>query len=74
MKPSMASDIWSDSDVSLMGTFLYYIDEDWENLHAMLIGCTGFTGERQLWRIASLRLCQTMSLNNIVLPHFLILD
>ena len=46
MKPSMASDIWSDSDVSLMGTFLYYIDEDWENLHAMLIGCTGFTGEQ----------------------------
>ena len=29
-----------------MGTFLYYIDEDWENRHAMLIGCTGFTGER----------------------------
>ena len=28
----------------------------------------------QLCRIASLRLCQTMSLNNIVLPHFLILD
>ena len=47
MKPSMASDIWSDSDVSLMGTFLYYIDEDWENLHAMPTGCTGFTGERQ---------------------------
>ena len=46
VKPSMASDIWSDSDVSLMGTFLYYIDEDWENPHAMLIGCTGFTGER----------------------------
>ena len=46
MKRSMASDIWSDGDVSLMGTILYYIDEDWENLHAMLIGCTGFTGER----------------------------
>ena len=29
-----------------MGTFLYYIDKDWENLHSMLIGCTGFTGER----------------------------
>ena len=26
VKPSMASDIWSDSDVSLMGTFSYYID------------------------------------------------
>ena len=26
VKPSMASDIWSDSGVSLMGTFLYYID------------------------------------------------
>ena len=29
-----------------MATFLYYIVEDWEDLHAMLIGCTGFTGER----------------------------
>ena len=46
VKPSMASDIWSNSDVSLMGTFLYYIDDEWDGLHAMLIGCTGFTGAR----------------------------
>ena len=47
VKPSMASDIWSDGDVSQMGTFLYYIDDKWEGLHAMLTGCTGFTGARQ---------------------------
>ena len=46
VKPSMASDIWSNSDVSLMGTFLYYIDDEWEGLHAMLISCTGSTGAR----------------------------
>ena len=46
VKPSMASDIWCDSDVSLMGTFLYYIDDKWEGLHAMVIGCTGYTGAR----------------------------
>ena len=46
IKPSMASDIWSDGDVSLMGTMLYYIDADWTGLHAMLIGATGFSGER----------------------------
>ena len=45
IKPSMASDIWSDSDVSLMGTMLYYIDANWTGLHAMLIGATGFSGE-----------------------------
>ena len=43
---SMASDIWSDSTVSLMGTCLYYIDANWEGLHEVLIGCIGFTGER----------------------------
>ena len=37
VKPSMASGIWSDSDVSLMGTFLYYIDEDWENLLSLSV-------------------------------------
>ena len=47
VKPSMASDIWSDGDVSLMATFLYYIDDEWEGLHAMLTRCTGFTGARQ---------------------------
>ena len=30
VKLSMASDIWSDSDASLMGTFLYYVDDEWE--------------------------------------------
>ena len=28
IKPSMASDIWSDSDVSVMGTMLYYTTVD----------------------------------------------
>ena len=46
IKLSMASDIWSDGDVSLMGTMLYYIDTDWRGLHAMLIGATGFSGKR----------------------------
>ena len=45
IKPSMASNIWSDSDISLMGTMLYYIDADWTGLHTMLIGATGFSGE-----------------------------
>ena len=45
IKPSMASDIWSDSDVSLMGTMLYYIDANRTGLHTMLIGATGFSGE-----------------------------
>ena len=46
IKPSMASEIWSDSDVSLMGTMLYYIDGDWIGLHAMLICATDFSSER----------------------------
>ena len=34
VKPSIAADIWSDSSVSLLGTMLYYNDENWEGLHA----------------------------------------
>ena len=45
-RPSMASDIWSDSHCSLMGTILYYISDDWLTLDSMLIGATGFSGER----------------------------
>ena len=48
VKPSIASDIWSDSDVSPMDAFLYYIDDEWEGLHAMLIGCTGPNGARHI--------------------------
>ena len=51
VKPSIAADIWSDSTVSLMGTCLYYIDKDWLGLHEVLIGCTGFTGERHTGEI-----------------------
>ena len=46
IKPSIASDIWCDNDVSLMRTMLYYINADWTGLHPMLIGATGFSGER----------------------------
>ena len=46
IKPRMASDIWSDSNVSVMGRMLLCIDADWTGLHAMLIGATGFSGER----------------------------
>ena len=45
IKRSMASDIWSDSDVSLMGTMLYYSDADWTGLYAMLVRATVFSGE-----------------------------
>ena len=30
VKPSIAADIWSDSSISLLGTMVYYIDENWE--------------------------------------------
>ena len=46
IKPSMASYIWSDIDISLMVTMLYYIDTDLTRLHAMLIGATDFLAER----------------------------
>ena len=46
IKANMASDLWSHSDASLIGTLLYYIAADWTGLHTMLIGATGFSGER----------------------------
>ena len=46
IKANMASDLWSDSDASLIGTLLYYIAADWTGLHTMLIGATSFSGER----------------------------
>ena len=42
IQPSMASDIWSKSETSLMGTMLYYIDDYSTMLHAMHIGASGF--------------------------------
>ena len=44
--PSMAADIWSDSTISLMASILHFIDEDWKQIHEVLLNCTGFTGER----------------------------
>ena len=41
VKASMASDIWSNNDASLIGTSLYYIDDNFERPQAMFIGCTG---------------------------------
>ena len=46
VKPSIAADIRSDSSISLLGTMVYYIDENWEELHEVLLGCHGFTGQR----------------------------
>ena len=46
VKPSNASYIRSNNDVSLMKTMLYYIDVDWFGLHDMLIGATNFSCER----------------------------
>ena len=45
VKPSMAADIWSDTDVSLLATTLYFIDENWA-MQEWLVGCTGFAKER----------------------------
>ena len=45
IKPSMASDIWSDSNVSLMRTMLYYIGACLIGLHARFIGATGLSSE-----------------------------
>ena len=56
IKPSMASDIWSHSEVSLMGTMLYYIEVHWTGLHAMLIGTTGFAANVALGRTFAGRL------------------
>ena len=41
----MAADIWSDSTISLNGSLLYFIDEDWTQMDEVLLNCTGFTGE-----------------------------
>lgn len=46
VKPSIAADIWSDTSVSLLGVMLYYIDDKWEGLHEILLGCNGFSGLR----------------------------
>ena len=46
VKPSMAADIWSDSAISLMPSMPYFIDEDWTQIHEVLLNCTGFTGDR----------------------------
>ena len=42
----MASDIFSDTDVSSMRSILHYIDGEWTGLHQMLIGASSFWGER----------------------------
>ena len=42
IKPSMAGDIWSDSDVSLMGAMVYYIDADWTGLNACTLSSNVF--------------------------------
>ena len=46
VKPSIAADIWSDYSISLLGTRVYYIDENWEERREVLLGCNGFTGQR----------------------------
>ena len=46
VKPSIAANIWLNSSISLLGTMVYYIDKNWEELHEVLLGCNGLTGQR----------------------------
>ncbi|KAL5491308.1 hypothetical protein EMCRGX_G016571 [Ephydatia muelleri] len=50
VKPSIVAEVWSDSSISLLGTTVYYIDENWVELHEVLLGCNGFTGQRHTGR------------------------
>ena len=45
VKPPTAADIWSYSTISLMASMPYFIDEDWTQIHEVLLNSTGFTGE-----------------------------
>ena len=45
LKPSVAGDIWSDKDVSLLGLVLYGINRRWEMVELLAV-CTPFSEER----------------------------